>query len=57
MSGYADDAILRHGLVQAEMVFIQKPFTAPDLFTRIRELLDVPTGDKPPIEAKIAPEL
>ncbi|HXM34637.1 MAG TPA: PAS domain S-box protein, partial [Pyrinomonadaceae bacterium] len=42
MSGYTDDAIVRHGLMDERLEFIQKPF-APDAFARkIRHVLDSP---------------
>jgi len=41
MSGYTDDAVVRRGVLQHGMHFIQKPFD-PDLFAhRVRETLDV----------------
>jgi FixJ family two-component response regulator len=40
MSGYTDDAIVRHGVLDDSMPFLQKPFT-PDSFGRkVRELLE-----------------
>jgi nitrogen-specific signal transduction histidine kinase len=43
MSGYSDDAILRHGVKQAAAHFIQKPFSIDALAHRIRDILSTPT--------------
>jgi two-component system cell cycle sensor histidine kinase/response regulator CckA len=40
MSGYTDDAIIRHGVLRAKTALLQKPFTALALATRVREVLD-----------------
>lgn len=45
MSGYTDDAVVRSGVLQAEMNFLQKPFTPVVLTSRIRELLGKRQGD------------
>ena len=40
MSGYAADAIARLGVADKAVNFIQKPFVAPDLAVKVRQLLD-----------------
>jgi two-component system cell cycle sensor histidine kinase/response regulator CckA len=40
MSGYTDDAIVRHGLMSDGIAFVHKPFTASALLCKIREALD-----------------
>jgi PAS domain S-box-containing protein len=42
MSGYSDDAILRHGVKSANTLFVQKPFSAEGLGGKIREILEAP---------------
>jgi PAS domain S-box-containing protein len=39
MSGYTDDAIVQHAGLPANMVFLQKPFTAHGLMCKVREAL------------------
>jgi PAS domain S-box-containing protein len=42
MSGYTDDAIVHHGVLDAGTQFIAKPFNAADLARKVREVLDEP---------------
>jgi signal transduction histidine kinase/ActR/RegA family two-component response regulator len=40
MSGYTDDAILRHGVPELSPAFVQKPFSAETLGWKVREVLE-----------------
>jgi FixJ family two-component response regulator len=40
MSGYTDDAIVIHGVLESSMAFIQKPVTSETLLRKVREVLD-----------------
>jgi PAS domain S-box-containing protein len=40
MSGYTDDDVLRHGVVESADAFIQKPFTPLGLARKVRQVLD-----------------
>ena len=42
MSGYTDEAVMRHGVAQAEMAFVQKPFDPLDLAKKARQVLNAP---------------
>ncbi len=40
MSGYADGAIVHHGVLAPGIAFLQKPFTSETLGRKLREVLD-----------------
>ena len=44
MSGYTDDAIARHGVLEPGIAFLQKPFTPFGLAQKVRDVLDAAQG-------------
>jgi len=43
MSGYTGEAITRHGMLEAGLTYVQKPFTPDTLARTVREVLDAET--------------
>jgi PAS domain S-box-containing protein len=41
MSGYTDDTVVRHGVLEAGTPYLQKPFTPGALAFKVREILDL----------------
>src|SRR3989441_7063418 len=41
-SGYTDDAVVRHGVLESGIAYLQKPFTTDSLARKVREVLDCP---------------
>jgi hypothetical protein len=39
MSGYTDDAVVRHGVLNHDVPFIQKPFSPMAFRKKVREVL------------------
>lgn len=44
MSGYTDDAIVKHGVLETGLAFIYKPFSVDALLLKVRTVLDSPAG-------------
>lgn len=43
MSGYTDDALAHHGVLDEGFFFLEKPFSPAKLARKVREVLDAPT--------------
>jgi PAS domain S-box-containing protein len=49
MSGYTDDALALHGVLDAEFAFIEKPFSPSRLACKVRETIDASRGELQPL--------
>jgi hypothetical protein len=55
MSGYTDNAIVHHGILDSGLPFVQKPLVPDVLARRVREVLDTaarPSVPPPPPVAR-----
>ena len=47
MSGYTDDAIIHHGVLDRTVHLVEKPFARRELLQRVRRILDQPDSVSP----------
>ena len=40
MSGYSEDAVMQHGILESDVAYLQKPLTPDGILCRVREVLD-----------------
>jgi CheY-like chemotaxis protein len=44
MSGYTDEAVLHHGILESNVAYLQKPITPDTLARKVRDVLDGTNG-------------
>ena len=44
MSGYTEDAIVRHGVLEPGLAFLGKPFSPTQFLRKVRAVLDGPAN-------------
>src|SRR5258706_16229628 len=57
MSGYTDDALAHHGVLDEGLSFLEKPFSPSGLARKVREVLDAKTGPASSRSRGQAPEV
>ena len=53
MSGYTDDAIVNHGVLESGTQLLHKPFSEESLIRKVREVLDADAGVPPVLAAPL----